>query len=275
MPASRKTSTPQAKMLDITADSTWPLPYLPDELVGNVAVHIDKPQDFLNFQLASRRLNAASKYVLGKRISNVTVYPRLACMKAFVAAVENDTVGKHVRNVTLLAEGLKEHEYGYVWAWEDLQIWADLKFRNKDIKVINEINAAHAHDVIANGDFIISGQYRTMLTVLLQRLPNLKTITCRKLAAGEQIPGWSGVKRFKELSFYRKDLDTRQIFYGDWMYDTIHRRITHYRDEFGDLISEPNCGPQASFVDDLNASISKSGTKAKVVFMPVAKYGYA
>jgi hypothetical protein len=223
----------------------------------------------VNFQRASNRLNASSKHVVGKRITKATVYPRLAYMKAILAAVQNFQVAKHVHNITLLAEGLKEHEYGYVWAWEDLQIWADLKFRNKDVKVINEINAAHAADVIENGDFIISGEYRTMLTTLLQCLPNLKTITCRKLAAGEQIPGWSGAELFKELSFYHQDLDTRQIFYGDWMYDTLHRRITHYRDEFGDLISESNCGPQASFVDDLKASMGKSGTEAKVVFMPV------
>lgn len=190
-------------------------------------------------------------------------------MKAFLTAVQEEKVGNHVRNITLLAEGLKEHEYGYIWAWEDLQIWADLQFHAGDVKIINDINAAHADDVMANGDFIISGEYRMMLTTLLQRLPNLKTITCRKLAAGEQIPGWPGVGLFEKLSFYHNRLDTRQIFYGDWTYDTIHRRITQYRDEFGDLISEPNHGPQASFVDDLKASTTKSKTQAKVVFLPV------
>jgi len=196
-------------------------------------------------------------------------------MKAFLAAVQDATVAGHVQNITLLAEGLKQHEYGYEWAWEDLQIWASLKFRTKDNQIMHEINVSHAEDVITNGDFVIAGEYRSMLTTLLQRLPNLKTITCRKLDAGEQIPGWSGADRFKELSFYRDGLDTRQIFYGDWIYDTVHRRITHYRDEFGDLINEPNAGPQASFVDDLKAAISTSRTKAKVVFMPVAKYQYA
>lgn len=208
-------------------------------------------------------------------MSKVIIYPRLANVKAFLLAVQHKTVATHVQNVTLLAEGLKEHEYGYAWAWEDLQIWGDLKLRNKDIEIMNEINASHADDVITNGDFIITGEYRILLSTLLQSLPNLKTITCRKLDAGEQIPGWAGAKRFKELSFYRDGLDTRQIFYGDWMYDEVHRRITHYRDEFGDLLNEPNAGPQASFVDDLKASISKSRTKAKVVFMPVAKYQYA
>lgn len=196
-------------------------------------------------------------------------------MKAFLTALQDTTVAGHVHNITLLAEGLKEHEYGYDWAWEDLQIWGNLKLRNKDIQIMHEINASHAEDVVTNGDFVITGEYCGMLTTLLKQLPNLKIITCRKLDAGEQIPGWAGAKRFNELSFFCDDLDTRQIFYGDWMYDTVHRRITHYRDEFGDLINEPNAGPQASFVDDLKASISKSGAKAKVVFMPVAKYQYA
>lgn len=196
-------------------------------------------------------------------------------MKTLLVAVQDAEVAKYVCNITLLAEGLKEHEYGYVWAWEDLEIWAELNYTEKDVEIINNINAAHADDVVVNGDFILSGQYRTMLITLLQRLPNLATITVRKLAPGEQIPGWSGVKLFKELSFYRDGLDVRQIFYGDWQYDTMHRRVTHYKDEFGDLISEPNAGPQASFVDDLKAAVSASGTKAKVAFLAVAKYEFA
>lgn len=239
-------------------------------MIGEIGAHMAEPKDFLNFRLANHRFLAVTKHIHGKLAAQITVYPRLTRMKALLMAVQDESVAKYVRNITLLAEGMKEHEFGYVWAWEDLQLWADLKFRNKDLKVINKINAAHADDVMTNGDFITSGKYRTMLATLLQHLPNLATITCRKLAVGEQIPGWSGVKLFEELSFYRDDLDTRRIFYGDWMYDTLHRRITHYRDEFGDLISEPNCGPQASFVDDLKAAMSRSGTEARVVFMPVA-----
>ncbi|KAF1927055.1 uncharacterized protein M421DRAFT_422289 [Didymella exigua CBS 183.55] len=272
MPAPPKAGNQQAKMQDIRADETWLLPFLPDELLGEIGAYIEKPKDFVNFSFASHRFRRATIHVQGQRIDNITVYPRLACMKALLGAVQDEMAGKYVRNITLLAEGLKEHEFGYDWAWEDLQIWGGLEFCNEDVKIINMINAAHSDDVMANGDFIISGEYRTMLTAVLQRLPNLRTITCRKLAAGEQIPGWSGVKLFEKLSFYCDGLDTRHIFYGDWMYDTLHRRITHYRDEFGDLISEPDCGPQASFVDDLKASMNKSGTKAKVVFMPVAKY---
>ncbi|UPX10118.1 uncharacterized protein EKO05_0000789 [Ascochyta rabiei] len=257
-------------MLDIIADETWLLPILPDEIVTEIAAVIDEPEDLGHFRRVNKRFNAATKYVLGKRIANdFTVYPRHASMKALLTAVRDDGVAKYIRNITLLAEGLKQHEYGYIWAWEDLQIWAELTITENDIKTIHEINAAHANDVIENCDFIITGHYRSMLTTLLRLLPNLATITIRKLQPGEQIPGWSGTKLFKDLSFHHDRLDTRKILYGDWQYDVTHRRITHYRDEFGDLICEPDAGPQASFVDDLKAAMSTSGTKARPVWHPV------
>jgi hypothetical protein len=240
--------------------------------VGEIGAVIVNPKDFCNFRLANKRFGEATKYVQGKRIANTTVYPRYANVKALFAAIKDSEVAKYVRNITLLAECLKEHEFGYIWAWEDLQIWGDLQYTKKDVRLINAINMAHADDVIKNSDFIISGEYRTMLTTLLQALPNLNTITVRKLAPGEQIPGWRGVELLKELSFYHDRLDTRMILYSDWQYDTKHRRITHYKDEFGDLISEPDAGPQASFVDDLKAAVNASGTKARVNFMPVTQH---
>lgn len=52
---------------------------------------------------------------------------------------------------------------GWSWAWEDLQIWGDLKLRNKDIQTTHEINASHADDVITKGDFIITSGRRIPL----------------------------------------------------------------------------------------------------------------
>lgn len=60
-------------------------------------------------------------------------------------------------------------------------------------------------------------------------------------------------------------MNTKDIFYGDWQYDTVHGRVTHYTDEYtGEAIVEPNAGPQASFIDDLNAAINASG-RANVI----------
>jgi hypothetical protein len=231
---------------------------------------IEGSQDLCNLRLVNKRCDEAFKYALAKRISNdMTIYPRYASMKAIITAVQIKGVADHVRHIELLAEGLKEHEYGYAWAWEDLELWANLAFTESDINIINQINTAHAEDVVENGDFIIAGEYRSMLTQLFNLLPNLATITVRKLHPGEQIPGWSGVNLFKELSFFHKSLDTRNIFYGDWQYDTTHLRITQYRDEFGDVISEPHAGPQASFFDDLKAALDASGTEAIVSYATI------
>jgi hypothetical protein len=79
-------------------------------------------EDFLSFQFTSRRLNAASKHVQGKRISNVTARPRLTCKKAFLTALQDTEIGTSVLNTMLLAEGPKEHEYRFVLVWEDFLI---------------------------------------------------------------------------------------------------------------------------------------------------------
>lgn len=71
----------------------------------------------------------------------------------------------------------------------------------------------------------------------------------------------------KQLSFYHDDLNTNDIFYGDWQYDTVLNRVTVYKDEFGDEIAEPGAGPQASFIDDLKGAVETSGTKAKLAFL--------
>ena len=87
----------------------------------------------------------------------------------------------------------------------------------------------------------------------------------RKLNAGEHIPGWDGPKLLKQLSFYKPDLNTNPIFYGNWTYDTKHQRVTVYKDDFGEWIQEDDVGPQASFIDDLEAAMIRSETKAKIV----------
>jgi hypothetical protein len=77
--------------------------------------------------------------------------------------------------------------------------------------------------------------------------------------ADEHIPGWTDPDHFKQLSFNRPGLYTKPIFYGDWKYDTKLLRVTEYRDEFGETITEPNAGPQASFKDDIEAAVNAHG----------------
>jgi hypothetical protein len=48
--------------------------------------------------------------------------------------------------------------------------------------------------------------------------------------------GKSDTNAFKQLSFYRPGLNFKNIFYGNWQYDTLHLRVTKYVDEFGDAV---------------------------------------
>lgn len=72
---------------------------------------------------------------------------------------------------------------------------------------------------------------------------------------------------FKDLSFYREGMNTNKIYYRDWQYDTIAKRVTIHEDEFGDVVVEPGAGPQATFIDDLVSAVTTSGTTARIQFM--------
>lgn len=76
---------------------------------------------------------------------------------------------------------------------------------------------------------------------------------------GEHLSGWIRDGLFQGLSFYQPDLNLNPIYYGDWKYDTVHHRTTEYVDEYGEVVTEPGAGPQASFFDDLRAAIVTVG----------------
>lgn len=231
-----------------------------------ISEEIESYADFHNFADSHIRFYHGTRWAFAKWVRNMTIFPREDQMRHILEAVQDPEVAKFVRKITLLAEGMREHEYGYVWAWEDLQIWMDLEYNPNDIRVINRINADHANARDNQSAFIYSGQYRELLSAIIKACPNLDRINVRKLAPGEQIPGWGAKNLFKQLSFFHDELDTRHIFYGDWQYDTLLGRVTQYRDEFGDFITEAGAGPQASFIDDFKAAKLDSGCKAKVVF---------
>ena len=80
---------------------------------------------------------------------------------------------------------------------------------------------------------IISGQHRMLLNTLLTALPGLVAIAFNQLAPYAKIPGWDGDKLFKDLFFFREDLDTRSIFYGNGQYDMSHNRSRSSDGTFG------------------------------------------
>jgi hypothetical protein len=226
-------------------------------MVEAIADEITSYKDFLAFHDSNLILYLGSMLSFAKRIASMTIFPCEQQMRHVAICVQV---------LTLLAEGFREHEYGYVWGWEDLQVWENLDYNPDDVRLINRINVDHANARDNQSNFIYSGQYRTLLHDIFKACPNLERIKVRKIAPGEQIPGWGGDKLFKQLSFYHDKLDTRNIFYGDWQYDTVHGRVTQYQDEFGDVITEPDAGPQSSFIDDFRSAKVDSGCKAKVSF---------
>lgn len=243
------------------------MPYLPCEIIGEIGSHIELPQDFVNFRLGCERIQKVTEYAMAKRIEDSTIYPRLDSMLPLMTVLENPDIARSVHEITLLAESLTEHEYGYLWTWEDLQIWNEFEFTENDITLVGRINSLHRYSSHQDSAFIMSGDYRNLLTEMLELLPNLTTIKVRKLNPGEHIPGWGGDRLCKQLSFHHDTLDTRKIFYDDWQYDTVHGRVTQYRDEYGEIICEPSTGPQATFIDDLRAAMYDSDTDAKVKFL--------
>jgi hypothetical protein len=60
-----------------------------------------------------------------KNKSGGPVYPCGEQMRHILKALQTPAVAISVKELTLLAEGFHEHEYGYVWGWEDLQVWED------------------------------------------------------------------------------------------------------------------------------------------------------
>lgn len=113
-----------------------------------------------------------------------TIYPRYSSVARFIAClVRFPGMSETVKDLTLVGEAMKPGEYGYAWAWEDLQNWENVDFTDADVAIINEINAAHAHDCASSSTFINSGGYRTMLGLAFAHCPNLQTITIRKLQA--------------------------------------------------------------------------------------------
>ncbi|KAF2849662.1 hypothetical protein T440DRAFT_499565 [Plenodomus tracheiphilus IPT5] len=241
---------------------------LPAELILDIVELMDSAADVGKMRLINKRFcTIVHEVFLKALVDDRVVYPRYECFSDFLSLLgDSYSMGVHVRTVTLVSEGLGAPEYGYSWAWEDLENReGELEYTEEDVDIINKANRAHAMALGDTDAFLNRGLYRTNLALLLSRCPNLQTIKVRPLKAGEHVPGWEGPELLKEVSFYKKDLNTNGIYYGDWKYDTVHRRVTVWVDEYGEEMVEDNAGPQASFRDDLVSAIQSSGTLAETV----------
>ncbi|KAI8941505.1 hypothetical protein NX059_002721 [Plenodomus lindquistii] len=252
---------------DGMAEATRSLPTLPSEMISEIAKHLDSAVDVGNLRLVNKRYcSAVHRTFMKTLLDDRTLYPRYGCLRDLLSLLgPNFAMGHYVRKITLIAEGMRIPGFGYSWGWEDLQNLEGIEFTDNDVAIINKINRSHVADNHINGPFINTGGYRTMLALILSHLPNLETIQLRKLKQGEHLPYWNGGELVKGLSFYKDDLNTNGIFYGDWQYDTIHHRVTSWIDEFGDENFDDDAGPQAGFGDDLMAAVIASGTKAEII----------
>jgi len=232
-----------------------------------IASNLAKDSDIGEARLTCKAISEAISPLFRKRIiGDRTVYPTHASFQEFFTLLNlTDAMGSYVHKITLVTEGLKEHEYGYNWGWENLQNFEDLYFTSQDLDIINSTNQLHANEINLNGAFVNGGGYRTTLGLLLARLPRLQVIQVRKLRSGEHVPGWAGPELLKHLSFFQEDLKVNDIYYGNWKYDETHLRVTCHIDEFGDEYLEPGAGPQATFSEDLQAAVATSGTNAEII----------
>ena len=91
---------------------------LPPEVVSMISEEIVSYADFLSFSGCMLYIHNSTRWAFGKRIRAMTIYPCEDQMRHILEALQDPEVAKFVRKLTLLAEDLREHEYGYVQGWE-------------------------------------------------------------------------------------------------------------------------------------------------------------
>jgi hypothetical protein len=107
-------------------------------------------------------------------------------------------------------------------------------------------------------ELVNTGAYRTSLAQILRTLTGLRKITAQPvLAPGEHIPGWDGAVQVLDITGFGK-YDLSIVFYGDWFYDTKHKMVTQYEDEYGmEACRVEDPGPQARFYEDFLAAVEE------------------
>jgi hypothetical protein len=156
---------------------------IPNELLIEIASHLENRFDICNMRIVSKRFACALLPTFSRAlVQERTVYPRYDSVAHFTFLLRTfSALSFYVRSICLVAEGLNMHEYGAMWAWEALLQWRGYNCTGKDMDIINEINTAHANNVATSNAFIISGGYRNMLGQLLATCPNLEVLNIRKL----------------------------------------------------------------------------------------------
>ena len=135
-------------------------------MVGAIASCLEDPKDIANMRQVNKRFYWACRSAsFTARFNGRVIYPRYACFYKFLSLIKTKHVlPNSVSKIVLVSEGLREHEYGYDWAWEFLADKDYIRFTNEDMKIINTVNYNHYDDVAVNGPFLNGGGYRFMLS---------------------------------------------------------------------------------------------------------------
>ncbi|KAJ4364563.1 hypothetical protein N0V83_009159 [Neocucurbitaria cava] len=248
---------------EILSGNDQHVPYLPLEIVSLIAENLDDIEDVKNLRHTCKRFYNTGLAAYSMFEGCRAIYPRSASFLKFFALINLGLVLQgFVRKIVLVSEGLCVNDNGYEWAWRQVGLGS---CKEQDLQIIRYVNHHHDKDINLNGAFLTAGGYRRALTALFRKLEKLRVVEVRPLRRAEHNPYWHGPEVLKHLSFYRPDLDFRDVYYGGWQYDTTHLRVTAVFDEYtGGWVAPPGAGPQAGFKEDLEAARAASAPTVEV-----------
>ncbi|USP75553.1 uncharacterized protein yc1106_02827 [Curvularia clavata] len=251
---STKVSVTKAKM-PVSAHAKI-MPKLPVEIIAEIGSYLDM-RDIKKMRLVCKQFRYATNIIFGKAlVTNRTLYPTYASVSHFLNMLLSDRDwAPLVQTITLVSDAPRVNEHGASWAWDVMEGQHAFNPNTKDRAVKHFLNAEHKMFCRDNDFFITTGGYRTLLTMIFSHLTNLHTVKVRRIRKAEHIPEFKATVALKDLSYYREDMDTRLVFYGDWQYDTLHRRVTTWVDEYGEQIIPDESGPQVGFSQDIAAAL--------------------
>jgi hypothetical protein len=245
---------------------------MPSEILQYIGSRL-KWNDLLSLRSTAKSIHTTLDYSFVSNVGNhARIEPRYESLMAYVRFLRSRsaTVLSLVKRVTIVAQALGAHEYGYQWGWEQLalSLGVNPRFSLEDQEVMHEIGMMHTYHYWTDQNFIINGRYRKLLTLILKSLPHLSEIVVGKVKPGEQIRGWGGDEQMKRISFSgHKGFDATFIFYSDWLYDEKHKVINTWRDETGCWTQPKDAGPQATFIVDFDAAMKAAGHDPRIVRM--------
>jgi hypothetical protein len=158
---------------------------MPNEMLGAVAFYLDRQEDIFNFRLVGKAVGSANApWFSHFLMKHKTLYSKSTSLSRFLSMLQvfaGLNLGARVESFDLVSEGLRFHEYGPEWAWEEMCMRENVDITMEDQRIIDKINSDHAREVAMEGAFFTSGGYRRVIGQIIARCPKLKVINIRKI----------------------------------------------------------------------------------------------